>query len=141
MNQSPGFSEGTHLDEETILICCALRFDGYKYAEEHGFNPEGPVHQYLQTGKWNGAELELLAVFFHLQRALFKWSLVYETSESPYWRAFRELFLQLYAAEIPEPYQMLKYHDKWIKDFQPQLAQCVAVVREKHETTTYADAP
>ncbi|MBE9112608.1 hypothetical protein IQ273_24765 [Nodosilinea sp. LEGE 07298] len=139
MNQSPDFLEGNHLNEEAILTCCALRFDGFKYAEEHGFKPDELVQQYLQTGQWHGTELELLAAFFHLQRALFKWSLVYETWESPYWRAFRELFLQLYAAEIPAQYQMTEYFDEWIRDFQPRLDQCVAVVREKHETTTYAD--
>lgn len=129
------------LDENAILSCCALRFDGYKYAEKHDFKPDELVDKYLQTGKWLGTELELLTTFFHLQRALFKWSLVYETSESPYWRAFRELFLQLHGAEIPEQYQMADYYGEWIENFQPRLAQCVAVVREKHEATTYDDVP
>jgi hypothetical protein len=140
MTKFPDRSEGAYLNEDAILTCCALRFDGYKYAEEQGFQSDALVDQYLQTSKWHGTELELLATFFHLQRALFKWGLVYETSESPYWRAFRELFLQLYSAEIPEQYQMTEYYGEWIEDFQPRLAQCVAVVRETHETTTYAGA-
>lgn len=129
------------LDENDILTCCALRFDGYKYTEDHDFTSDELVDQYLQTGKWYGTELERLATFFHLQRALFKGSLVYETSESLYWQAFRELFFQLHGAEIPEQYRMAEYCGEWIEDFQPRLEQCVAVVREKHETTTYADVP
>lgn len=127
------------LDEKAILTCCALRFDGYEYAQDHGFKPDEVVEQFLQTGEWDESEPKLLTAFFYLQRALFKWSLVYEPENGHYWQAFRELFLRLYAAEIPEQYQMGEYYRGWMEHFYPQLTECVAVVRQIHESTAYGD--
>jgi hypothetical protein len=129
------------LDENAILTCCALRFDGYQYAQDHGFKPDEIVEQFLQTGEWDGSEPKLLAAFFFLQRALFKWSLVYEPENGHYWRAFRELFLRLYAAEIPEQYRMADYYEEWMERFYPQLAECVEAVRQCHENTIYEGNP
>jgi hypothetical protein len=127
------------LNEEKILSCCALRFDGYTYAAEHDFKPDEFISAFLQTGQWQGNEAQCLSAFFYLQRALFKWSLVYEPEHSPYWRAFRELFLRLYNAEIPRQYRMADYYDEWTLEFQPYLDECVAIVRQAHENTAYDD--
>lgn len=127
------------LNEENILICCALRFDGYQYNNDHDVNVEALIHEFFKTGQWQGTDAECLSAFFHLQRSLFKWGLVYEPSHGRYWRAFRELFLRLYDVEIPIQYQLSSEYSRWMLNFQPRLDECVAIVRQVHESTAYDD--
>lgn len=123
------------LSEHDILVCCALRFDGYKYQEEHpAFVPDQPIDDFLSTGQWVASEEELLAGFFFLQRALCKWSLVYEPMDGQYWQAFRSLFLQVNGLEIPEHYRKPEYCQQWDEQYRPQLEACVMLIQ-----ATYRD--
>jgi hypothetical protein len=81
------------LEEDEILICCALRFDGYKYREMAGFDEEPPLREFFRTGRWSLTPLEQMTTFFMLQRGLYKWGLEYEPRNGRYWKAFRSLFL------------------------------------------------
>jgi hypothetical protein len=38
------------LEEDEILIACALRFDGYKYREMAGFDEEEPLQRVFEAG-------------------------------------------------------------------------------------------
>ncbi|NDE77410.1 MAG: hypothetical protein EB039_15340 [Proteobacteria bacterium] len=38
------------LDEDPILIACALRFDGWKYIERMGFDHVGACEAFITTG-------------------------------------------------------------------------------------------
>lgn len=127
------------LSEQDILICCALRFDGYRYREETpSFSPDEVVTNFLNTGEWQASDLELLASFFFLQRSLCKWALVYEPLDGKYWQAFRLLFLRVNHLEIPENYQHQEYCQQWDREFLPQKDECVKRVRsvyERHQFT------
>lgn len=83
----------SQLEEREITTCCALRFDGYKYQKETGFNPSLTFDK-LFLGEEVG-ELDGLAAMFFLQRGLCKWSLVYETEDSKYYKLYRKLFLKI----------------------------------------------
>jgi formylglycine-generating enzyme required for sulfatase activity len=133
-------SEHESFDEMDILICCALRFDGYKYKEEHELFPSNITEHYLRTGQWQATKLELLTEFYCLQRALCKWDLAWEPYNSAYWRGFRELFFLLCTSDIPEEYRSEQFpecYDKWQKVFQPRLSECVAEVRRVHNSIDY----
>jgi hypothetical protein len=61
----------SELNEHDILICCALRFDGYKYDDDHDADVDALIHEFFRTGQWQGTDAECLNAFFHLQRSLF----------------------------------------------------------------------
>lgn len=122
---------------DRILVACALRFDGYKY------HPDPDIwkatQDFFESGEWNISLYEKLAIFFLLQRALYKWALEYEPLNSRYYRAFHSLFLEVYAAEIPEAYRMDEYYSRWEKDFKPHLAEYKEVVMLLHSSIEYDD--
>lgn len=124
------------LNEGDVLTTCALRFNGYRYAEETGFAYEPAVRRFARTGEWGLTTLEKLTVFFLLQRSLLKWS--YEPLDGQHWRAFRSLFLELAREKVPPEYQ-----DRWLEDwkrcFEPRLDEVVSFLRAIHEGTVYRD--
>ena len=97
--------------EDEILICCALRFDGYAYAEATGLILSEATDRLVADGVWPESREERLAVFFALQRYLGKWGGEREPSNGKCWRVFRTLFLDLHDAEIPERYRKAEYVD------------------------------
>ena len=122
------------LNEHDILVCCALRFNGYGYQSDHSsLVPHKAVSDFLNTGRWQASDLELLASFFFLQRSLCKWDLVREPINGEYWQAFRSLFLQINGAEIPETYQQQEYCQQWNREFLPYRDECVRLVRSVYE--------
>lgn len=126
-------------EERQILNTCALRFDGWRYKGDHQFDQRQAITHFFNTGTWQLSEHEQLAVFFLLQRGLCKWDLVYEPEHGRFWRAFRSLFLLVYDYEIPPEYALSEYVEQWQRDFVPHLDECVALVRQIHETIAYDD--
>ena len=127
------------LDEDEILIACALRFDGYKYRETAGFDEEPPLREFFRTGRWSLTPLEQMTTFFMLQRGLYKWGLEYEPRNGRYWKAFRSLFLLSHGHRVPRAFRPSDpdLYARWKYRFVPRLADCVSVVRKIHESTDY----
>lgn len=129
------------LEEDDILITCALRFDGYKYREMAGFDEETPLQRFFETGRWELSPLEQMTTFFILQRGLYKWGLEREPRDGRYWKAFRTLFLLSHGHRVPHALrpQDPDLYLRWKLRFVPRLAEVVAFVREIHERTRYRD--
>ncbi len=127
------------LEEDDILITCALRFDGYKYREMAGFDEEKPLQQFFETGRWHLSPLEQMTTFFILQRGLYKWGLEHEPRDGRYWKAFRTLFLLSYGHRIPHAFRPTDpdLYARWKYRFVPRLAECVSLVRSIHDSTAY----
>ena len=127
------------LEEDEILIACALRFDGYKYREMAGFNEERPLRQFFETGRWDLTPLEQMTTFFILQRGLYKWGLESEPRGGQYWKAFRSLFLLSYGHRIPHAFRPIDpdLYPRWKYRFVPRLAERVSLVRSIHDSTAY----
>ncbi len=126
-------------NENEILICCALRFDGWAYCSATGFDQRKAIDDFFETGRWELTDQEKLAVFFLLQRGLYKWDLVYEPKHGRFWRAFRTLFFEVCELDAGEPYRGMTYIEEWERDYKPILPQCIEVVRRVHESTQYDD--
>jgi hypothetical protein len=129
-------SGGEGLREDDVLICCALRFDGYAYAEATGLTFPEATDRLVDDDVWPEGREERLAVFFALQRYLYKWGGEYEPREGKCWRVFRTLFLDLHDAEIPARFRLAEYAEKWDR---MDHDRAVAVVRRIHEMTAYDD--
>jgi hypothetical protein len=125
--------------EREILTACALRFNGWQYVEEQQFDHRQAIQSFFETATWQLSQHEQLAVFFLLQRGLAKWDLVYESERGKFWRAYRSLFLRVYQYEIPSEYEILDYVQRWQQNFIPHLEECVARIRQIHETIAYDD--
>jgi len=54
--------------QKEVLYTCALRFDGYKYREEHDLNVIHVLNEYLRTHQWNISLHEKMACFYLIQR-------------------------------------------------------------------------
>lgn len=111
--------------ENELLIACALRFDGYRYAEETGLNgPDGDgrglaalADPVVKTLELYPEPLDNLAAFFTLQRFLYKWGGERLTAFSREHLAFRLLFLDVYRQDIPERFRFEPYYSDWERDF------------------------
>lgn len=124
--------------EDYILVTCALRFDGYRYLDDHPFDHQQAVQRFLETGEWRSSPLEQLTVFFLLQRFLCKWGGEMLPKTSATWNAFRSLFPLVCEYEIPEPYRHGEYHQQWSARYEPAVAEHVALVRAIHQSTEYS---
>jgi hypothetical protein len=122
-------------DEDQILTVCALRFDGWAYADQTGLSfPEATRR--IEDGQWPESREERLAIFFAYQRFLSKWGGEQLAKNGKIWRIFRTLFLDLHDAEIPEPFRSSDFLEQWGKIDHPRA---VALVRQIHESTEYDD--
>ena len=117
------------LDEDEVLINCALRFDGYKYAEI--FNKKAEATEIPAD------PLDQLHMFFMLQRYLYKWGGEQEPRNGKVFKTFRELFLLVYRRSIPVEFIRRDYYRKWVENYQPFIDQAGEVVRRSHESTVY----
>ena len=134
-------SRDPFLDEDEILMTCALRFDGYKYKQLTDFDQKGALEDFFATGEWTISPLEQLATFFLLQRGLFKWGLEWEPKDGKYWRAFRSLFLLVHHYEVPEALRdtVNDSYYRWEYKYKPRLLECVEFIRGIHKNTRYED--
>lgn len=126
--------------EDEILSAWALRMDGYEYKEQAGFDAEAAVERFFSNGRWDHlAPVEKQATFFLLQRSLFKWALADAPRHGRYWRAFRSLFFEVVALEVPEALRKAELYEEWERRFLPRRQEHMALVRRIHETTAYED--
>ena len=125
-------------EENDILIACALRFDGHRYVTESGFNYADALRTLEQTANLTPfTEQQHLALFYMLQRFLYKWGGEMLSRRSPQWRSFRELFFLCCRAEVPVLYRLEPYFSEWERSYAPRLNSCIALVRRTHESIDY----
>jgi len=125
--------------EKEVLSCAALRFDGYKYEQETGFDWDKACEVFFQTGELPKSKMEQMALFYMLQRFLFKWGGEMLSHEDPHWKLFRTLFLSVCTAYAP-PYYRVTFtdaYDRWPRDFFPRLKEYKAIVDLIHRNTHY----
>ena len=123
------------LRPDDILTTCALRFQGWRYQEETGFDQAAAFDRYFETGNWSLTDNEKLAAFFLLQRGLSKWDLVTEPKQSRWWQAFRSLFLEVVHLPLPPKYRDDDYATRWEQRYLPRLEECIQCIREELEKT------
>lgn len=127
--------------ENRILTCAALRFDGYRYIDETGFDAGAAVERYLSVGELPASPLDQICILFVMQRRLMKWSGSALAKTAPEWRAYRELFLQTCRYCIPPEYRYAECSQRWLSEFLPKLNECMALVQVIHTAAQYQDSP
>jgi hypothetical protein len=125
------------IEESNVLIAFALRFDGYKYHEEHAFSPPVSDAPALSAAIEGMSVPERMATFFLLQRYLFKWGGEYLPMHGTAWQTFRRLFLMTCHEEVPEGYRPRGEYDAWAETWAGAIVKAEAVVRGVHESTVY----
>ena len=128
-------------DEDNILITCAMRFNGYHYAELAGFDMVSAVENCLHTDNIDLPLFERMTVFFALQRFLYVWGGEYLPKTSPEWKLFRQLFFTVCEYDSPREYQSEscapKYDERWRSVYKPVIDQVRHFIRLIHENTIY----
>ncbi len=137
--------------ETDIITACALRFNGYAYAEDHGLirtgeddsvDPPMPYSDYsrvlrdfLDNPDWSLPRGYLLMILFLLQRGLIKegW-LRWDSHEA---KVVRMLFLETCRDEMPSKYQIPDIYDQWQRQYRPYLDEYVRLIEHRHRTTLY----
>ena len=130
--------------ENKILVAWAMRFDGYRYQVDTGFDPNQFWDRYRETDSLDGAKLlDCLAAFFFWQRFLFKFGGESEAKTGPHWRFFRRLFLLTADLNVPQRYRgnesySPEWYEKWDRDFRSHRDEQVRFVQKIHEATEYS---
>jgi hypothetical protein len=138
-----GKKERDYKDDEReakIVTACALRFDGYRYADEHELAGEDRdytrfLRSFLAEPNFDLPRGHLHCALFLLQRAYLKegW-LKWDSREA---RVIRELFLALCREDIAEEYKNQEWWEEWERRHMPELWRHLEFVRRRHEQTKY----
>jgi hypothetical protein len=120
---------------DDILITCALRFHGYAYLDDHPFDHQRALQQYIEDGILPAAIEQQMAMFFLLQRFLYKWGGEMLPRTDLYWERFRALFDLVSQHDVPERYRESHHAETWSQEYAPRLEECRAVVRAMTEQT------
>ena len=129
----------SEFNEREIPDAWALRFDGYKYVEETGFDHLRAFERLDAEDVYPDRPEEQLALFFLLQRFLGKWGGERSSEQGRDWRHFRELFLMTHSYEVPARYRMDGWYERWARDCRPHAGEHVALVGRIHETAACED--
>jgi hypothetical protein len=121
------------LSPKEILTACALRFDGYQYEKDSGFDGGPAIQTFRDSRKWDLSDSEKLTCFFLLQRSLCKWDLVQEPRDGRWWQAFRAMFLEVIDFEVPVKYRHPSYFEQWGERYAGRRKECIEVVRAEIE--------
>lgn len=123
-------------DEVTEVQCiCALRFAGYEYESQRqrevpgGFALADVSNRVTKTLTFDD-DLHAFAVFFALQRYLFKWGGERLTKYSPEHIAFDFLFLHLYRQAVPQAFVHQGYAAQW-QEFTTERIESAAAFARK----------
>lgn len=125
--------------QREALTAYALRFDGYRYSEDHGFDHRTASETFFADGALPDDTSELMCMLFMLQRFLCKWGGEYEPQHGKYWRLYRTLFLQVADEKVPRKYRQPECYARWVEEYKPNHTQHVAAVRRVHENIVYDD--
>lgn len=124
------------LREDEILMNAALRFDGYGYRDEPGFDWNAWTPERYAADGDELEPLEACALFFSLQRYLCKWGGGREPRDGTYWWMYRELFLRTCETPIPPRFRFKRY-PRWPNDDPEAIRERKRLVRRVHEETDY----
>lgn len=125
-----------------LISACALRFDGYEYwkrryrvyGDKDDSSPSTLTRPLVDESRFYEDELDNLAVFFFLQRYLGKWGGERLTPWSHEHIVFRQLYLHCYRMEIPEPYRMGEFWEKWEYEHKARREEIAVRVRKSFRT-------
>lgn len=140
-----GKKERDYKDDEReakIITTCALRFDGYRYADAHGlvaseFDYSRFIDGFLVEPDYDLPRGHLHCALFLFQRGLIKEGLL--RWDSPEAKVIRELFLALCRDDVPEQYRNEEYYGGWERRHRPKLGRYLEFVRHRHEQTKYRE--
>ena len=123
--------DATNAASIAFRLCsvCALRFRGHRYREDHGSVDSELLDTYYRTGELTGSPLERFTAFFVLQRGLGGRGIERSPRNGRYYRAFYDLFLDLYDTDIPPEYLREEFDRDWHQHYIPKLDECVAFIR------------
>jgi hypothetical protein len=126
-------------DEDEVLVTCALRFDGYAYISRARFDHQDALEQFFQQGVWPANQFQRMALFFFLQRFLYKWGGEQLPRTSKHWKAFRSLFLLVCRHEVPKEFLCtdVDAYSKWERVFKPRLEAVSQFIKQLHTSTAY----
>lgn len=126
-----------HAEEEEMITACALRFDGYRYLEQTSFDATAALGAAWVSDKYPANTLELMAMFFVLQRMVFKYGQGVR-SDGPEWRLLRELFLRVAREPVPPEYELEgPCQTAWRREYVPRLQETVAFMSAIHRRMRY----
>jgi hypothetical protein len=127
------------INEDDVLIAFALRFDGYKYQQESGFEFRVPSPSESLAALDGLSPIERMTMLFLMQRYLYKWGGEYLPKNGRAWQVFRQLFLMTCRDEVPEAYRPrgTPGYDDWAETWGGAIVKAEAAVRRVHESTKY----
>ena len=127
--------------ENDWLTVCALRFDCYRYAAEHGLTdqPYDFSEKFVRNASLEADSGYLMAAMAMLQRRLMKEGVDSKTCQA--WRIFRLLFLRLCHEPVPDEYRQESFATAWETKYQHHLAEGIQTVKAMHAGTAYEDCP
>jgi len=127
------------INEDDVLTSFALRFDGYKYQKDSGFEFRLPGPSDPPTDLDSLSTIERMTALFMMQRYLYKWGGEDEPQHGRAWQAFRQLFLMTCREEVPETYRARHSpgYDDWADKWSRAIAEAEATVKRIHRSTTY----
>jgi len=127
--------------EHDCLMTCALRCDGYALADAIGYDFLADQDALIERGTLPDEPDARLVQFFMLQRALDKYGLEGARRWSKYWRAYRHLFLSVYALDVPEARRLKgleRPYYRWRDRYAPQREAWADLVRRIDAATEYS---
>lgn len=138
--QDRGYKEDQR--EAEVITACALRFNGYRYADEHGLVVNDSdyslfVERLLSNSDFDLPRGHLHCALFLLQRAYIKEGLLRWDSREA--KVMRELFLELCRDDVPEEYRNGEWCEEWERQYRPKLWRHLEFVRRRHERTKYQE--
>ena len=121
------------IEVSTAQTVCALRFQGYEYAEsvKSSFNEviKNLVLPIVENLVLHRLDSDNFAAFFGLQRYLHKWGGEQLTKQSKEHRAYDYLFLHLYTREPSATFCTAEYCERWQSVYAHQAEEIAGIVR------------
>lgn len=136
--------------ENRAITACALRFDGYKYFDDHRLFSDKRIEedggqfilssmpafdQFLDEPDFSLPANTLHAMFFFLQRSWIREGWLRPNSYGA--KIARQLFLLLCREEVEPKYQLPGWPEAWRSDFAPHLNDYIELVEQNLKNTRY----
>ncbi len=132
----PTLNQGPTSEDES-LCACALRFDGHRYTEATGFDFGAAFERFVATGQPPNDRDKQMAIFFLLQRGIYKGNGYLLPTTDRHWWAIRELFLRLWQAPPSAAYTMHVAGWPWDELAPDDRTARAAEIEQTHAATRY----
>jgi hypothetical protein len=121
-------------EETNVLMCCALRVDGYRLLEEMAASGTQDFSEFtdpiVKTRELHADDRGNFLAMFALQRSFGKSGAENLTPYSDEHLTYRLLFLHLYRLPTPKGFEHHEVARRWERDCVPRLEQLAAAVRK-----------